>query len=294
MVEREHNGIAPNGDGKKELNDQSRADLHLHSTHSDGVYSPKELVEKARDHGLCAISIVDHDNVAATEEAVEWGKSMDVEVVPGLELSVTMGEKDLHVLAYYCDYKNKDLLDYLSFFQLERLKRAERIVEKLNKLDVPLKLDSVLDQAGVGSVGRPHIANALVEDGLIETYHQAFQKFIGAGGPAYEKKYQLTMKDTINLISSAGGLLFLAHPGRSVSEPEILDFIKLGIDGIEVVHPCHSESQRQYYRRIINQYFLLESGGSDFHGGRKGDEETLGEYTVPMSVVEAMRRRLFV
>lgn len=293
MVERENKRITPGEVEGKRPSVDCPADLHLHSTYSDGVHTPEELVKMAHEAGLCAIAITDHDNVAAVEEAVECGRSVGVEVIPGVELSVTVGEKDLHILAYYCDHTNKYLLDYLSFFQRERLKRAERIVEKLNNLKVPLKIESVLDLAGVGSVGRPHIANALVESGLTESYHQAFEKYIGAGGPAYEKKFQLTIKDTIKLITSSGGLAFLAHPGKSVSENEVLNLIKQGLDGIEIVHPCHTETQRQHYRRIVNQYFLLESGGSDFHGGRRGDGEIFGAYTVPLKVVETMRRRLF-
>jgi len=154
--------------------DNSRADLHLHTTYSDGARSPKDIVQRAHAVGLSVISITDHDNVGAIDEAIEESKSLGIEVITGVELSVALNEKDIHLLAYFFDHTNQKLLDYLSFFRYERLKRAERIVQKLNDINIPLKLNAVLDQAGVGSVGRPHIASALMEEGLTDTYHEAF------------------------------------------------------------------------------------------------------------------------
>ncbi len=275
------------------LSAAGRADLHTHTTHSDGAHTPYDLIQRAHALGLEVLSITDHDNVGALDEAVEWGKSLGMEVISGLELSVSLGEKDVHVLAYFIDHRNQDLLDYLTFFRRERLKRAERIVQKLNKLNVPLKLEAVLEQAGVGSVGRPHIATALLDGGFIGTYHEAFERFIGTGGPAFEKKYQLSPADAFKLVNKAGGLSFLAHPGKHISELDLSQLIKNGLDGIEVIHPAHDEKLREYYRGLVNQYFLLESGGSDFHGGKKNDDHTLGVFTVPMHVVETMRSRLF-
>ncbi|HTY38854.1 MAG TPA: PHP domain-containing protein [Bacteroidota bacterium] len=275
------------------LSSAGRADLHTHTTHSDGAHEPHDLIQRAHNLGIEVLSITDHDNVGALDEGIEWGKSFGMEVITGLELSVSLGEKDVHVLAYFVDHRNQDLLDYLTFFRRERLKRAERIVQKLNKMNVPLKLEAVLEQAGVGSVGRPHVANALLDGGFIGAYHEAFEKFIGNGGPAFEKKYQLSPADAFKLVNKAGGLSFLAHPGKHISELDLSQLIKNGLDGIEVVHPAHDDKLREYYRGLVNQYFLLESGGSDFHGGKKNDDHTLGMFTVPMHVVETMRSRLF-
>ncbi len=270
-----------------------RADLHLHTAYSDGALSPRELVEKARVAGITTISITDHDNVGALDEAMEYGRDTGIEVIPGLELSVAMGEKDVHILAYFIDHRNKNLLDYLTFFRYERLKRAERIVEKLNKINIPIKIESVQEQAGVGSLGRPHIASVLMEEGFIDSYHEAFAKYIGVGGPAYEKKFQLGPAEAIRLISESGGLSFLAHPGKYTSELELAQLIKAGLDGIEVVHPSHNEARQEHYRGVVSQYFLLESGGSDFHGGKKNDDFALGMYWVPIQIVQAMKKRLF-
>ena len=272
----------------------TRADLHLHTTYSDGALTPNEMIQRAYAAGLSVVSITDHDHVGAIDEAIEAGRKLGIEIIQGVELSVVLNEKDIHLLAYFFDHTNRKLLDYLAFFRSERLKRAERIVQKLNEINIPLKLDAVLDQAGIGSsVGRPHIASALLEEGLTGTYHEAFLKYIGFGAPAYEKKYQLSPTEATKLISQAGGLSFLAHPGKYTTDMELSELIKTGLDGIEVVHPSHNEARQEFYRGVVHQYFLLECGGSDFHGGKKNDDDTLGVYTVPVDVVEDMRNRLF-
>jgi predicted metal-dependent phosphoesterase TrpH len=264
----------------------------MHTTYSDGAFSTYELLRRAKQVGLTTISITDHDNTGAIEEALPLAKELDLEVIPGMELSANIGEQDIHILGYFFDHKNLQLLEYLSFFRTERVKRAERIVEKLNDLKVPLRLESVMDQAGSGSVGRPHIAHALLEEGLTGTYHEAFSKYIGFGKPAYERKYQVSPKEAIELISSAGGLSFIAHPGTSIDEKVIMDLIQVGVDGIEVIHPSHSPELITHYAGIVSEYFLLGSGGSDFHGGKRNDHEILGKYYISEESVEMMRHRL--
>jgi hypothetical protein len=250
-------------------------------------------MQRAKQLGLSVLSITDHDNVAGIDEATEVGKTLGIDIVPGVELSVAIREKDIHVLAYYFDHTNQELLDYLGFIRRERFRRARRIVEKLNKIGVPLRFDTVLAVAGDASIGRPHIANALVDEGLTETYHEAFVRYIGTNGPAYEKKFMATAQDVLGLINRCRGLTFLAHPSHYTSDFELNTLIQNGIDGIEVVHPSHTEQRVQFYRSLVNQYFLLESGGSDLHGGKKGDEHHFGVVTVSLPVVEAMKNRLF-
>jgi predicted metal-dependent phosphoesterase TrpH len=163
----------------------------------------------------------------------------------------------------------------------------------LNKLNVPLKFETVVDLAGEAAIGRPHIAGALLEEGYTDTYQEAFIKYIGTGGPAFEKKFQATAQDVIQLVGRAKGLTFLAHPSHYTTDFELSSLIQLGLDGIEVVHPSHSELRQDFYRGVVNQYFLLESGGSDLHGGKKGDDQNFGTFIVPLHYVEAMRNRLF-
>ncbi|HXX62502.1 MAG TPA: PHP domain-containing protein [Bacteroidota bacterium] len=269
-----------------------KADLHLHTTFSDGALSPRELIDRARLAGLSAISITDHDHTGALESAIDLGGRDGIEVIPGVELSTIIGELDVHILGYFIDRRDAGLQQYLALFRTERRKRAERIVEKLNSLHVPLSLDAVLEQAGEGSIGRPHIANALVDEGLTATYHEAFLKYIGFGKPAYEGKYMISPAEAIDLIATAGGLSFLAHPSTFVDDKIVRELIEAGIDGIEVVHPSHGPELVAHYSGIVSEYFLLASGGSDFHGGRRSDREALGKYTIPLDHVEMMRRRL--
>ena len=269
------------------------ADLHTHTTYSDGHHSPLELLQKAKEAGISILGIADHDSVGALEEAVEIGRTMGIEVVPGMELSATSPEGEIHVLGYFMDYRSPQLNEALAIFRQKRIERVERIVGKLNRMKIPLTVESVLAEATGDSVGRPHIANALVASGHAATYHQAFSKFIGEGRPAFEKKADFSPEETIQLIAAAGGLSFLAHPGRAVDESLLHRLIRAGLDGIETCHPSHTPELVHYYRGIVGEYFLLESGGSDFHGGAKNDDHLLGRVGVPVSAVEMMRHRLF-
>ncbi len=269
-----------------------RADLHIHTTFSDGAFSPRDVIARARERGLTTISITDHDHTGAIAEAIDYGRTAGVEVIPGIELSVTLDGQEIHLLGYFFDPANRALQEFLSRIRVERRKRAERIVAKLNNLDVGLSLEAVLRQAGEGAIGRPHIANALVEEELVGSYQEAFFRYLAGGKPAYEEKYQVPPREAVEMIASAGGWTFIAHPGNNLDERVLLRLIQEGVDGIEVVHPSHSLELETHYRGIAGEYFLLASGGSDFHGGRRNDHEAFGRYTIPYDHVEAMRRRL--
>ena len=269
-----------------------KADLHLHTTFSDGALSPNDLIHRVHKAGLTTVAVTDHDNTGAIDESRAAALSLGIEVISGVELSTVVGEQDIHILGYFFDHHDAALQDHLALFREERRRRAERIVEKLNRLQVPLTLESVLEQAGMGSVGRPHIANALMEEGLTGTYHEAFYKYLGFGKPAYEKKYLVTPQDAFRLIADAGGLSFLAHPAHAVDESLLRKLIEAGIDGIEVVHPSHTQERVAHYNGIVSEYYLLASGGSDFHGGRSNDREVLGRYFISTDTVTMMRRRL--
>ncbi len=271
-----------------------KADLHLHTYFSDGAFSPMEILARASDVGLSAISITDHDSIDALAEAANRAKDVGTELIPGVELSATLGTKDIHILGYFFDPDNARLRSTLEMFKRERLSRAERIVHKLNRLDLPLSMNSVLEHAGHGAVGRPHIAAALVDEGYTTDYSEAFVQYIGDSGPAFEPKYRISPEDAVQLIADAGGISILAHPGWYVSEEDLMQLIRAGIDGIEVVHPAHDGERMKFYKGITSTYFLLESGGSDFHGGKRNDHGNFGTYTVCYDVVKAMKRRLFI
>jgi predicted metal-dependent phosphoesterase TrpH len=268
------------------------ADLHLHTTYSDGMLTPFELVASGKKAGLQVMAITDHDTVDGIEQALLAGQQMGITVVPGIELSASLDEKEVHILGYYLDNRSKELLQILEWFKKERLNRAKQMVEKLNALRLPVTLNRVLELAGDGVVARPHVARAMVEQGCVSSYAQAFTDFIGNGRPAYVKKNNYPAEKAIELIHKAGGLSVIAHPGHTITEEELLQLIQYGIDGIEVVHPSHTPEEMNFYRGIANEYYLLETGGSDYHGGMKENEPSLGKITISASVVDALRYRL--
>jgi predicted metal-dependent phosphoesterase TrpH len=272
---------------------RDKADLHLHSVYSDGLFTPQEIVKLANSKGISIISIVDHDSIQGLEETEAAASAFGIEVISGVELSSSMNQKEVHILGYFIDRKNTKLNDYLQYFRDERKKRAEKIIKNLNDLNIPLSMESVVSKDFVGSIGRPHIAHALLVNGFVVNYDEAFEKYIGLNGPAYEEKIHFSPKDAIELISQAGGLSFLAHPNKTLNENELINLIDMGIDGMEVIHPSHNAERVNYYKGITIQYFLLESGGSDFHGGRKRDDDNFGSYCVTSQVVDNMKRRLF-
>lgn len=269
----------------------SKVDLHMHTNYSDGQHTPEELIIKVKDAGIDVISITDHDTVDGIFEAFEVGKKYGVEVIPGLEISSDIRDREVHILAYFFDPTNKELEEYLKFFRAERIKRAVRIIEKLNVLGLSLTLDDVMAVAKNSAVGRPHIAKAMVGRKLVSNYFEAFSKYIGNGCPAYERKVHVSPRSAFKIISDAGGLSFIAHPGP-LPDVIMIELIEAGLDGIEVIHPSHMPYQVNHYKGIVNEYFLLESGGSDFHGGERNDNGNLGKYWIAYSKVEAMRKQI--
>ena len=223
--------------------------------------------------------------------AKKYEDKFGIEVIPGVEISSDIRDSEVHILGYFIHPQNKELEHYLNFFREERYKRAIRIVEKLNILGLKITMDDVLKQANNSAIGRPHVAQALLINEQVKSYFEAFYKYLGNHAPAYERKVHLSPQSAFKIISDAGGLSFIAHPGNM---PEILikELIDAGVDGIEVVHPSHTPERVKFYRGIVNEYFLLESGGSDYHGGKREDEENLGKFFTSTKSVEAMRLRL--
>ncbi len=268
-----------------------KIDLHMHTNYSDGQHSPEELIIKVKEAGIDLISITDHDTIGGIAEGIEIGKHYGIEVIPGLEISSDIKDREVHILGYFFDPNNIELEEYLKFFRIERIKRASRIAEKLNALGLNIKLEDIMDVAKNSAVGRPHIAKAMVKKGLVSNYFEAFSKYIGNNCPAFERKVHLSPRSAFKIINDAGGLAFIAHPGN-LPDAIMIELIDAGLDGIEVIHPSHLPHQIKHYRGIVNEYFLLESGGSDFHGGDRNDYSNLGKYTIGFSKIEAMRKQL--
>lgn len=266
-----------------------KADLHTHTLYSDGVHSYKDLLNFAKVKGIDIIAITDHDTVDGIEDSIKYGEKIGVEVIPGLEMSTDVEGQEVHLLGYFVDHNNAELNKYLKFFRDERLERAKRILNKLNNNGIDIKFKEVQKIAKNSPICRPHIAKAMVEKGVVKNFQSAFNKYIGDGASAHEKKIHVSPYSAIKIINDAGGLAFIAHPGK-MKESILTSLIQLGIDGIEVVHPSHKRSQQKFYRGIVNQYCLLESGGSDFHGGFRNDEDNLGKYTISDAIVENIRK----
>jgi predicted metal-dependent phosphoesterase TrpH len=270
-------------------------DLHMHSTASDGSRSPAEVVRAAKRASLAAIALTDHDSVAGLPEARQVGDELGVRVINGVELSAVEGESETHLLGLHLS--DTTVLERgLSDLRDMRGRRAARIVELLQSQGVQVTLDDVLLQAGTGAIGRPHVARALVADGWAVDVRDAFDRYLGAGRPAYVAKDQLGMRDAIAMVHAAGGLAVLAHPGSSATRERLEALLALGLDGVEVKHPSHSPQDTARIRTLSEQLGLLLSGGSDWHGAGDGPR-TIGMMQVPMDWltrqderVEALRR----
>lgn len=268
-----------------------KADLHLHTNNSDGVLTPFELVKKAKAAGLKTIAITDHDSQEGVKAAREAGSVYDVEIIPGVEISSDINKSELHLLGLFIEPDNVEFKRYLSFFREERIKRADRIVKKLCNLGLEISLNEVMEKANFSAVGRPHIAAVLLEKGLINSFYEAFNKYLGNDCPAYEQKVHISPLSACKIISDAGGLSFIAHP-NNMPESILLEVIKAGVDGIEIFHPSHNQQHIRFYKGIVNEYYLLESGGSDYHGGKRDDDENIGKFYTSELSVDAMKSRL--
>jgi predicted metal-dependent phosphoesterase TrpH len=270
-------------------------DLHMHSTASDGSRSPAEVVRAAKRASLVAIALTDHDTVAGLPEARQVGDELGVRVINGVELSAVEGDSETHLLGLHLS--DTTVLERgLADLRDMRGRRAARIVELLQSQGVQVTLDDVLLQAGTGAIGRPHVARALVADGWAVDVRDAFDRYLGAGRPAYVAKDQLGMRDAIAMVHAAGGLAVLAHPGSSATRERLEALRALGMDGVEAKHPSHSPQDTARIRTLAEQMGLLLSGGSDWHGAGDGPR-TIGMMQVPMDWltrqderVEALRR----
>jgi predicted metal-dependent phosphoesterase TrpH len=265
------------------------ADLHTHSYCSDGLRTPAEAAEEARGAGLQALSLTDHDSVEGIDEAIGTGRDLGLEVVPGTELSAHIKEREVHILAYCLEWKSERLTTYLQRLVKQRFDRGSAIVERLNRLGVEITLEQVLEETNGGSLGRPHVAAAMVKGGVVASKDQAFDRYLSDRSPAFEPKPYNAAADVIEMIHEVHGVAVLAHPGTSLNEPTISQLVDAGLDGVEVFHPAHHAPQIEYYTELAGRFGLLQSGGSDSHGDPDGSR--IGDYGIGCEAVEAMRER---
>jgi predicted metal-dependent phosphoesterase TrpH len=260
-----------------------KVDLHIHTNISDGRFSPEEIVRKAVELGLGTIAICDHDSVDGIAPALEEARAFpQLKVIPGVEISTFAPGSEVHVLGYFIDFNNTRLETALADSRNSRLERAKAMISKLNKLDVDINWQQVQKIAGNSTVGRPHIAQAMLDRGYIKSFKEAFDKYIGLGGPAYVERHKITPVEAVALIIKANGLPVLAHP-LTIDQPEemIAKLKAAGLIGIEVYYDGYSKEERNILTRLADKYKLITTGGSDYHGIDENTETILGDANVP-------------
>lgn len=258
-----------------------RIDLHVHTNASDGLFAPAEVVRKGREAGLSTLGIADHDTVNGVGEALEAAAAEGIMLVPGVEINAYHGEFEYHILGYFLDYRDRRLARALAALREARVTRMRRIVTKLGALGMEMDPAEILAAADGGSVGRPHIARAMLGRGYVSSMREAFDRFIGEGKPAYAPRSKLGPAEAIALIREAGGVAVLAHPGLWGGDELIPQLAAWGIVGLEVYTPDHTGAQIERYRDFARAFGLIQTGGSDYHGWRDNSGNTLGAATTP-------------
>ncbi|MGH9173148.1 MAG: PHP domain-containing protein [Vicinamibacterales bacterium] len=274
--------------------DVTRADLHTHSTASDGTLAPADLVRQAHRRGLAILALTDHDTTEGIAEAVRCGRELGVRVIAGIELSTDVTAGETHILGYGVDPDSRLLCETLASYRRARAERAERIVERLRDLGVELPVGSVRPSGANASVGRPHIARALVAAGHAISVADAFDRYLGEGKPAYiPTERKPTPPEAIQLVLAAGGLPVHAHPFTSDRFPDSLpELIEAGLAGIEVFYGEYTPEQRARLAQIARQHGLLATGGSDYHGERFKEGRELGSVDLPAGALRRFLTRL--
>ena len=268
--------------------DLRRADLHLHTTFSDGTFSPAELVERALAAKLTAIAVTDHDCVDGIQGALAAAGDR-IEVIAGIELTVAFRGVELHILGFCFDAASPVVQARLTRMRQARETRLQEMIDRLKTYDVTVTLEEVLRLSEHGAAGRPHLARALLQRGYVKTPEEAFARFIGDQGPCFVKGATLTPATAVEFIRAAGGVSSLAHPARFVPDDWLPELVAAGIEGIEAYHPDHSASTAERYRQYAEAHQLLVTGGSDAHGTWKTNGPTVGSVTVPYACVERLK-----
>ncbi|MBS0151639.1 MAG: PHP domain-containing protein [Nitrospira sp.] len=275
----------------------SRLDLHLHTTHSDGSCTPSEVIGLAHQAGVTTLAITDHDIMTGVAEAITAGAHYGIDVIPGVEISSLNGQSELHILGYFLDWQDPVLNQRFKTLRDSRHRRNPQIIERLQALGIDITYDEVRALAGSDSVGRPHIARALMDKQVVSSAKEAFDRFLADGKPAYVPRDLPSPTEAIHWIKAAGGLAVLAHPtwvklaGRSLIDL-VRDLKSSGLDGVEVYYSTHAARQTREYLSLAQQLGLLVTGGSDFHGLTKPDIDVgIGKGTlhVPTSLLMKMK-----
>lgn len=265
-------------------------DLHLHTTYSDGSYTPQELVKKAKKLGYSAIAVTDHDTIAGIEKSLAIGQKHNLEVIPGVEFNTLLSGSEVHILGYYIDYQNKELTKLLDKIKKERRERIKKMIDLLKELyNFNITLDEIKEISADNILGRGHIARLLTKKDHVENWEEVFDKYIGKGQPAYVKRKKITPFKAIDIIKKANGIPVIAHPGLINDDNIVQQIINYGIAGLEVYYLEHTEKQIEYYHKLAKENSLLITGGSDCHGPKNKDGLRLGKIRLDYSHLEKLK-----
>ena len=267
------------------------ADLHMHSTHSDGKLSVEKIIEHAKNRNLKTISITDHDTISGTIEAVQSLNKGSLEVIPGIELSTIYQGEEIHILGYLFDVENKDFAQFIQSTQNHRLERANKMIEKFDSVGIHIDREELSKISQGDSIGRPHFARLLIKMGLVHSINEGFKKYLTPGTATYVERYKLTTLDAIKEIKNANGLSVLAHPGLIKNQGLINQILHMKIDGIEVYHPKNNSMQTREYYQITKENNLFITGGSDNHSGNSNEYPFIGSVKIPYSYVEKLKEK---
>lgn len=257
-----------------------KADMHIHTTSSDGLLEPEEVVEWAKKKNIDVIAITDHDSVDGIDRALKAGEKLGIEVIPGLEMSCTHKDEEVHITGLFIDYKNNELKDRLLSLSESRTLRGKQIVDKLNEINIDISYEDVLKEANCGSVGKPHVARVLVKKNIVKDSEEAFSKYLAKDRVADIPRAKISVKEATNLIHNAGGIAILAHPGLIKNKNIPLELIYKGIDGMEVIHSIHTDDTVERIGKIVKEKNLLKSAGSDCHGNLVNGQPIIGDYSL--------------
>ena len=268
----------------------SQVDLHIHSTASDGKLTPAEIIKEAAGRGLTYIALTDHDTVDGVAPAQAAAQAFpQLKVIPGVEISTDIPQGEVHVLGYFIDYTDPEFKSTLDRFRNSRLRRAQGMVAKLDNLGVHIDWERVQEIAGASSIGRPHIAQAMLEKGYISSFKQAFTEYLSRDGPAYVEREKMTPAEAVELIVRARGLAVLAHP-LTAGDPEVLttELKAAGLVGIEAHYDGYSAEEINRLVGLARRHNLIATGGSDYHGLDPANETAIGGANVPIESAEQL------
>ncbi len=266
-------------------------DLHTHSTFSDGLLSPTKLVSEAASHGINVLALTDHDTLEGLPEAIEASRVARIELIPGVELSAESGAHEVHILGYFVDSKDPILDESLAENAGERIVRTRRIIEILESLGLPVSFERVEALAGEGTIGRPHVARAMIENGYVRSVSQAFELYLGIGRPAFVPRARSKPDDAVRLIRRAGAVPVLAHPLSAGNVEATLQLlVPAGLLGIEVYYGEYPARTHAQLKEIAGSWGLVATGGSDYHGPGYKEGRDIGTAPVPVCSVDELKR----